>query len=151
MKNDFFQHLKMEHAEVKQILEQLDATTSKAAKTREKLLEKLDQKLLPHMIAEEEVFYSTLQHNKESTEDVLEALEEHHAAKNVLDELHNLPYEKENWGAKLRVFKEMIEHHIKEEEHTIFDDARKALNNGQIEEIFTRFKQSEDLHLHAVV
>ena len=48
MQNVFFHHLKQEHAEVKQILEQLDKTMTKAAKTREKFFIKLSEKLLPH-------------------------------------------------------------------------------------------------------
>lgn len=150
MHNDFFNQLKQEHSEVKQILEQLDKTTTKAAKTRDNLFEKLSQKLLPHMAGEEVVFYSVLKEKKEAEEDVLEALEEHHAAKTVFDELRNLPREKDNWGAKLRVFKEMIEHHIKEEEHKIFKDAREALSHEEVEDIFRRFKEMEEKHLHPV-
>ena len=151
MNNDFFLHLKQEHTEVKKILEQLDKTTTKAVKTREKLFEKLSEKLMPHMEAEEEVFYSVLLEKKASTEDVLEALEEHHAAKTVFDELGYLPREKDNWGAKLNVFKEMIEHHIMEEEHKIFTDAREALSQEQIEDIFRRFKEAEEKLQHSVV
>lgn len=57
MINKLFIHLKQDHMEVKQLLEQLNKTTSNTAKTREALLEKLSEKLLPHMQAEEDVFY----------------------------------------------------------------------------------------------
>jgi hemerythrin-like domain-containing protein len=150
MHNDFFNQLKEEHMEVKHILEQLGKTTTKAAKTRDNLFEKLSQKLLPHMAGEEREFYSVLKEKKEAEEDVFEALEEHHAAKTVFDELRNLPREKDNWGAKLRVFKEMIEHHIKEEEHKIFSDAREAFSHEQIENIFRRYKEMNEKRLYAV-
>lgn len=150
MNNSLFSHLKQEHSEVKQILEELAKTTSNAAKSREKLFGKLTQKLLPHMAAEEGAFYSVLQEKKEVMQDVLEAFEEHHAARNVFDELVNLPFTEANWGAKLNVFKEMIEHHIKEEEGQIFKDTREALSPEQIEKIFIHLKEIEENHLHTV-
>jgi hemerythrin-like domain-containing protein len=151
MNNNLFIHLKQEHMEVKRLLEQLDKPTTKSAKTREDLLEKLSEKLLPHMQAEEEVFYPALRKNKESTKDMLEALEEHHAARMVIDELKIMPLENENWGAKLHVFKEMIEHHIKEEEHKIFTDAREILSREQFDQILEKFELIEEKQLHEVI
>jgi site-specific DNA-adenine methylase len=51
--NQFFQMLKKDHAELKEILGQLKETKESAPKKREELFQKLREELVPHMKAEE--------------------------------------------------------------------------------------------------
>jgi hemerythrin-like domain-containing protein len=51
--------------------------------------------------------------------------------------------EDERFKAKATVLKEMIEHHIKEEEDKIFDDLE-AKNKGELDEIFSQFEEEKE-------
>ena len=139
--NEFFQMLKGDHLEVKGILGQL--TETKEAKKREQLFLKLRQELVPHMRAEESTFYPSLLAKKEAHEDALEGVEEHHVSDLVLKELEMMPKSEDHWGAKMAVFKELVEHHIKEEESKVFKSAEKALKPDELQSIMKKFDQEK--------
>jgi len=139
--NDFFQMLKKDHVEVKGILGQL--TETKESKKREELFQKLREELVPHMKAEESTFYQPLLAKKEAREDALEGVEEHHVSEMVLKELEKTPKGEDQWGAKMGVFKELVEHHIKDEESKVFKSAEKALDHDEFQNIMKKFDQEK--------
>lgn len=141
--NQFFQMLKKDHAEVKGILGQLEETKESASKKREELFQKLRVELVPHMKAEESAFYPPLLAKKDSRDDALEGVEEHHVSDMVLKELEATPKDTDQWGAKMSVFKELVEHHIKDEESKVFKSAEKALGQDEIQNIMKRFEQEK--------
>jgi hypothetical protein len=69
---------------------------------------------------EEKILYPALQSHPAAHEIVLEGFEEHHAADLIVKELQDVATNDEQWGAKFKVLKENIEHHIKEEEGQMF-------------------------------
>lgn len=135
--NEFFQMLKKDHVEVKGILGQLVET--KEPKKREELFHKLREELVPHMKAEEIIFYPPLMKKKDAREDAMEGVEEHHVSEMVLKELEKMPKDEEKWGAKMAVFKELVEHHIKDEESKVFKSAEKALGPDEFQTIKSKF------------
>ena len=139
--NEFFQMLKKDHVEVKGILGQL--TETKEAKKREELFLKLRQELVPHMKAEESTFYPSLLAKKEAREDAMEGVEEHHVSDLVQKELEMMPKGEEQWGAKMAVFAELVEHHIKDEESKVFKSAEKALKPEELQTIMKKFEQEK--------
>ena len=143
MHNEFFQMLKKDHAEVKGILGQLKETKESASKKREELFQKLREELVPHMKAEESAFYPSLMAKKEAREDAMEGMEEHHVSEMVLKELETMQKGEDQWGAKMSVFKELVEHHIKDEESKVFKSAEKALGQDEIQNIMKRFEQEK--------
>ncbi len=82
MHDQFFEHLKRDHEEVKQILSQMVESSNKSQKTE--LKRQLEKSLVPHMRAEEVVFYPALKQNRRSRDQALETIEEHHAAEVLL-------------------------------------------------------------------
>jgi hemerythrin-like domain-containing protein len=141
--NQFFQMLKKDHEEVKGILGQLKETKESAPKKREELFQKLREELVPHMKAEESTFYQPLMVKKEAREDAMEGMEEHHVSELVLKELETMPKGEDRWGAKMGVFKELVEHHIKDEESKVFKSAEKALDQDEIQDIMKQFEQEK--------
>ena len=139
--NEFFQMLKKDHIEVKGILGQL--TDTKEGKKREELFKKLREELVPHMKAEEITFYPPLMAKKEAREDAMEGVEEHHVSDLILKELEMMPKGEEQWGAKMAVFSELVEHHIKDEESKVFKSAAKALNPDELQTIMKKFDQEK--------
>lgn len=135
--NEFFKMLKKDHAEFKEILGQLVET--KESKKRDELFKKLKEELIPHMKAEESTFYQPLLAKKEAREDALEGVEEHHVSEMVFKELEKMPKGEDQWGAKISVFKELVEHHIQEEESKVFKSAEKALDDEEMQSIMKKF------------
>lgn len=140
--NAFFQMLKEEHVEVKGILEQL--TETKKSKKREELFHTLTIALVPHMKAEESAFYAPLSAKKEAREEAMEGIEEHHVSEMVLKELEKMSKDKDEWGAKIKVFKEIVEHHIKDEESKVFKSAKKAFKKSELEDIMKKFDKEKE-------
>lgn len=143
MPNQFFQMLKKDHGEVKKILGQFKATKESAPEKREELFQKLREELVPHMKAEESIFYPLLLAKKEAREDTMEGIEEHHVSEMVLKELHKMSKSEDEWGPKMSVFKELVEHHIQEEEGKIFKSAEKALGPDEFKNIMEKFEQEK--------
>ena len=142
--NQFFQTLKKDHQEVKQIISELENVKERPSPQRDSMFQKLKSELLPHMKAEEIAFYEPLEGKKEAREDALEGEEEHHVAEIVLKELEKEEKVDGRWGAKLSVLKELIEHHIKDEEGKIFKSAEAALKADDFQNIMRRFEQEKE-------
>jgi|SRR5688572_1980818 len=73
-------------------------------------------------------------------ETVLEGYQEHHVADLILKELHAVARGDERWGAKFKVLKENIEHHIEEEERRMFPAARAVLSREALNDLGVRMK-----------
>ncbi len=126
---DIIEVLKDDHKKAKAMLEELEKTTSAAAKTRFNVLAKLEADLRRHMKFEEEVFYPAIKAgaDKEGRALACEAYAEHEAASGILERLKEEPTSAEMWKAWLSVFKEGVEHHIREEEKELFKHAKAAI------------------------
>ena len=94
-----------------------------------------------HMAGEEKLYYPQLENKKEATEVTLEGYEEHHVAKLLLSEIENTPVDDKRWIAKMKVLKETVQHHVKEEESEIFEKSRKVLSDSQAEEIGSKYME----------
>ena len=140
----FFEELTADHDEVKEILDKMENTSDGAVKTREKLLVQLKQALVPHMKAEEKAFYPELTKTKEVKKEALEAIEEHGLAETVLRQLENVPAGDDVWGAKLSVLKELLEHHIEEEEDELFEAAEDVLENEELDQRREKFEKEKE-------
>lgn len=125
------------------IFGQLKSIKESASKKREELFQKLRKELVPHMKAEESTFYPALLVKKEAREDAMEGMEEHHVSDMVLKELVSMSMGEDQWGAKMGVFKEIVEHHIKDEEKKVFKSAEKALGHDEIQNIMKQFEQEK--------
>lgn len=127
---DVFRLLKQDHKEVRALFKQLRG--SKPSKAREKAMQQLHQALSVHIEVEEQLVYPRLREEKRLREAVGEAFEEHHVAKLLLAELVRTSMDDERWDAKLSVLKELVEHHLsEEEEEEVFPKASKALGKDE--------------------
>ncbi|MCA1594594.1 MAG: hemerythrin domain-containing protein [Acidobacteria bacterium] len=127
--------LKEDHKKVSGIFEKLEPTTERAEKTREELFAELKMNLDIHAHIEETIFYPAIKQAAATHDIVLEGFEEHHVIKTLLGELEAQPVGSEEWGAKLKVLKENVEHHVEEEEGEMFPKSREVLSKEQIEQL----------------
>ena len=121
---DAVEILEREHRRFEELLKQGEDTTERARVTRRELLATLAAELDAHELMEEKVMYPALQAHAQAREVVLEGFEEHHVADLIVKELREVATNDEAWGAKFKVLKENIEHHIQEEEGNMFRLAR---------------------------
>ena len=138
-----FELLKEDHQKVSGIFEKLEPTTERALKTREELFAQLKNELDVHAYLEEQIFYPAIQEADETREITLEAFEEHRVVKRLLTELEAMPVDREEWGAKLKVLQENVEHHVEEEEGEMFSSARKVLSREQIEQLGAQMEEAK--------
>ena len=135
--------LKEDHKLVKALLEDLTESTTRAVKKRTELLHQIHMNLSAHTTIEEEIFYPAFKAagKKEEEKMYFEALEEHRAAEDlVLPDLLKTDPATEQFSGRAKVLKEMIEHHIEEEETEMFKDAKKLLDKAQLEELGERMQ-----------
>lgn len=135
------QLLKEDHKKVSSIFEQLEPTTERAEKTREELFGKLKQELDIHAKIEETIFYPAIKQAAETHDIVLEGFEEHHVIKTLLKELDESPVGTEQWGAKLKVLKENVEHHVEEEEGEMFPKSKEVLEAEQLDQLGAQMEE----------
>jgi hemerythrin-like domain-containing protein len=125
--------LEEDHRKMKKLLSELESTTERGVKTREELFATVKDELTVHETIEEEIFYPALKEHPKTKEIALEAYEEHHVVDMVMAEIEDVPSDDETWGAKFKVMKENIEHHIEEEENEMFKQARQVFEEGELE------------------
>jgi hemerythrin-like domain-containing protein len=124
--------LEREHRRFEDLLKQGEDSTERARATRRELLTTLTTELNAHELMEEKVLYPALQAHPQAREIVLEGFEEHHVADLIVNELKDVATNDEAWGAKFKVLKENIEHHIQEEEGNMFRLARGIFSREEL-------------------
>lgn len=132
---DALEILEREHRRFEALLAQGEDTTERAKKARREVLEALATGLNAHEIMEEKVLYPALQSHPEARDVVLEGYQEHHVADVIIKELEAVAADDEQWGAKFKVLKENIEHHIQEEEGEMFRAARGILSREELRDM----------------
>lgn len=124
-----------DHEKLKKLLEQLSSTTERAAKTRTDVLAQIEAELISHTRIEEEIFYPAYRgaSDKEGVKMFHEAVEEHRAVNElVLPDLLKTQPDSVQFSGRMKVLKELLEHHIEEEESEMFPDAQKVLNADEL-------------------
>ncbi|MBY8934814.1 MULTISPECIES: hemerythrin domain-containing protein [Pseudomonas] len=130
--------LKADHAKVKDILSQLSDSTERALKKRVELLGKLEMEITIHTRLEEEILYPAFKAAGSKEQDVMyfEAKEEHRTVDSlVLPDLKLTDPGTPEFSGRVKVVKELLEHHIEEEETEMFPQAKKLLGKEKLEEL----------------
>ena len=134
---DILDTLKKEHDEVKKLLSDLQAAESPAE--RQGLVRQITAALVPHSVAEEKVVYEAMISLSDSQAQVdgYEGTLEHKWAAKTLGRLGAIDdATSSEHKATAKVLRELVEHHIKEEERNIWarvkdnfsDEQRAAMN-----------------------
>lgn len=138
--NDPIVLLETDHRRFEKLLEQGEASTERAVKGRTEILATLKAALDVHEAIEEKILYPALKSHPEARDIVLEGYQEHHVADLIVEELGRVATDNEKWGAKFKVLKENIEHHIEEEERSMFPTARGIFSREELQDLGTRMK-----------
>ena len=90
-----------------------------------------------HALIEEEIFYPAVRElgTKKAEDMIGEAYEEHHVVKLVLAEIPKVDPADDAFEYKMTVLKELVEHHVEEEEDEMFPMAEKKLGDRRSSEL----------------
>jgi hemerythrin superfamily protein len=135
---DAIELLKRDHDHVRELLDELSKTTKRSVKKRHELLEKIHEELMIHTTIEEEIFYPAFRDadGTEHKEMFYEAQEEHRAVeKLVLPDLEDTDVGADEFAGRVKVLKELIEHHAEEEEKEMFPRARKSFSKDKLKQL----------------
>jgi len=116
--------LKQQHRNVEALFAKIEAGEPEALKD-------LASALAAHMAIEHEFFYPE---SRETDEDaILEAFEEHAIAETALKRALATDPDDESFDARVKVLKELIEHHVEEEEGELFPQVEKEIDSEKLE------------------
>lgn len=126
---DAIELLEDQHRDVEELFAEIEETDD--TEEKQALFDELADALAIHATIEERHFYPAVREKR--TEDILlESLEEHLAVKRVLADLLDLSPEDRTFDAKVKVLKELVEHHVEEEEKELFPKVRKVLSADEL-------------------
>jgi hypothetical protein len=93
---------------------------------KQQIFQQIAMELKIHTTIEEEIFYPASREFVKDEETVNEAEVEHMSAKDLIAQLEKSSPSDQHYDAKVMVLKEMIEHHVEEEESEYFPELRKS-------------------------
>lgn len=134
-----YDRIKQDHDDAREVIAQIKETTSRAEKTRRELFDHLKLDMWVHHKVEEAVFYSYLRGTKDMHGESMEALNEHHTANGLFEELDTFPVNSEEWLMKFKALSELVTHHMDEEEEDFFPKAKKIIPKEIAELMGQRF------------
>jgi len=152
MAEDIIDMLREDHDRVRKMLAELTESTERAGKRRPELLQKIEQEVLLHTRLEEEVFYPALKdsNGKQGARLFFQALEEHRAVNAlVLPDLKSAEPTSEAFTGRAKVLRDILEHHMVEEENHLFPLAQDSMGNDRLMELATEaseFKAAAKAH-----
>jgi hemerythrin-like domain-containing protein len=139
--------LKADHEALRELLGELEETTSRAASKRRDLLGSIEEQLKIHTKIEEDVFYPAFRDAAQKQDErklYYEALEEHHVVDMVLPEIKEVDPSSDEFAAKAKVLKDLVEHHAEEEESEMFPKARKLMSRDELMELGERLALAKE-------
>jgi len=127
--------LKQQHRKVTAALKKLEK--AKPA-TRSELLDEISNDLAAHMAIEQEIFYPAIVELDEDL--IMEAFEEHSLAELALKRLRATEPTSEAFRPRAVALRELLEHHIEEEEEELFPEVEKEIDDEELEALGARMK-----------
>jgi hemerythrin superfamily protein len=137
---DLLEILRQDHLKVDELFGQYAAASDEREKLR--IVQQIYCELMPHAQAEEEIFYPALRDAASDEAMVEEAYNEHAAARKTLESILNGSPEDMTYDMKVKMLQKEIQHHVREEETELFQEARDSgLDLEQLAERFMQRKQ----------
>jgi hemerythrin superfamily protein len=142
--------LKKDHETVSGLFKTFEsAKESEAQDQMERVAAQICEELTAHATVEEELFYPAVEsraggEDEKAEDSVKEAHEEHALVKTLVAELEDLSPQDDQFKAKVKVLKDLVEHHVKEEEGTLMPRAKKLLSSDELDEMGTRVESRKE-------
>ncbi|MFG2989625.1 hemerythrin domain-containing protein [Streptomyces sp. NPDC048257] len=136
--------LREDHKTVEKLFKSFEKSDDDAHTERRKIADEVIEELTVHAWIEEQVFYPAAREAAPDTTDhILESIEEHHVVVWMLSELKDMDASDERFKAKMSVLMENVRHHVEEEEQEWFPDVRKAMGRKRLVELGDRLEAAK--------
>jgi hemerythrin superfamily protein len=150
---DAIELIRNDHRQLERLFTRLErAERGGDAAEATRIARALARELSIHTAIEEQLLYPALRESGEEVQDeVLDALEEHHAVKLALVELEGMDATHPRFAPKLRVLARSVLHHVSEEEAALLPRLRRGLDARQLGELgasLARAKKSAPTRPH---
>lgn len=126
---DIYNYLKKDHQTVTELFEKI--TKTRAENKRKNLFAELKEELLLHAETEHQTFYKALKKHAESKEEAKHGDKEHAQVENYLEKLSKMSMQSEQWFILFGELKQVVAHHVRDEEGEMFEKARRVLTKQQ--------------------
>jgi len=140
--------LKTQHKLVRDLFERIENSDDYGEKRQ--LFEQLATNLVAHDAIEREIFYPACEEAMGMTDLLGEALVEHGLVEfslfQVDQAIQSQGEEKDELDYKCTVLKEVVEHHVQEEEEEFFPKVEKALGEQQLEDLAEEMEELFEDH-----
>jgi len=140
MKN-IFKALRKDHDKQRMLLNNLIKTSGDTPVRRE-LFKDIKTELKEHAKFEERVFYKPLLEHDITQEKCRHSIAEHHDIDSKIEEMEKTEFSSTGWLTLAKSLKDLVEHHLEEEEQEVFQLAGKALSESQKESLATKYENS---------
>ena len=136
--------LHQDHEEVAGLIEQMIKTED--GKERGAIFKEMMTKLLAHSHAEQNVLYKKMEKSQDekSRTFAYEGENEHQLVEQQLQQMARARNKaSEQWTAQASVLKDLVEHHVEEEESTGFSCARSEFDGEALEKMADQFRKQK--------
>lgn len=140
---DVLAHIKEEHKKFRDLISRIESAEGDKKK---KLFRDLYAKINGHHEAEEHVVFPLVKEKVKGkdAEVVREMIEEHSIGSYQFSVLERTSVENETWDAKFSVLKEVLDHHMKEEEKEFMTLARKVVSEEKLAKVLEEFESTHE-------
>lgn len=123
---DIYDYLKMDHEHVAKLFKQFEKST--LIERKKQIVALISQELMAHAQSEQETFYNTLKQFDSIQDDAQHGQKEHQEIEHQITlVLHTQQFGKQ-WEKEVEKLKELVTHHVNEEEGKLFREAKKVLS-----------------------
>lgn len=143
---DVLKEIKKEHDEFRKLITSIENSSGQEKK---KLFRELYVKIKGHHEAEERVVFPDVKKktDEEGKDTVREMIEEHSLGAYQFSVLERTGIDNDTWDPKFSVLKEVLTHHMDEEEKEFFKEAKKVLTKVELEEKYDPFEKTMDQYM----
>lgn len=142
MTHPYIEHLLKDHKKQRKLEKKL--IKAETREDKEKYRQKLYDALYPHIEGENaSIFDFLVKKGDEAKAGALEAMQEHHVDRVLLDELMALDVDDEVFITKAKVLREVNNHHLKEEEKEHFPRLESLASEEELDALFEAYESAE--------
>lgn len=131
---NIFDELKKDHKTQRSLANDLLKTEGESTE-RKSVWKKLKAELQAHAAAEERNLYNPMIEHDKSQDNARHSIAEHHEIDELIEKLDETEMSSSAWLAHFKNLRELVFHHLDEEEHQIFTVAGRVLSEKQKENL----------------
>ncbi len=137
---DIFELIKADHRKVESLFSEIEKTDDSQKLGQD--FKQLYQELNVHTQTEELTFYPMMRDHERTRKLVVGAEKEHNQVKIILEQMKSLDSASPEFKAKISQLKEVVEHHVQEEENKVFPQVHQNMNDQKLQQLAQAFQET---------